>query len=153
MCDHRLYMAIRATAVGMHQPNEDWKLGHDMVFWFTCSKKCVLVFLEGSQKESHELVLHCVCHADSNGKICSLNLFSKGGGAQCWLKVDQFPGAGGTYQHTEKQPSVEGGHWEVVDISQHFPHQATQKLNINTHYTCLLPSPTCTFDRSREVYP
>jgi len=82
------------------------------------------------------VVLHCVRHADSNGKICSLNLFSKGGGAQCWLKVDQFLGIGGIHQHTEQNQrsgGARGGHSpEVADTSQDFPHQASRKLNINT---------------------
>jgi len=73
-----------AAAAGMHQPNKD-------LSYFSCSDECVLVVLEDSQEENHELVLHHVCYVDTNGKIYSLNLFSKGGGAQCWPKVDQFP--------------------------------------------------------------
>ena len=68
----------------MRRPNED-------LSYFSCGDECVLVVLEDSREENRELVLHHVCHADTNGKIYSLNLFSEGGGAQCWPKVDQFP--------------------------------------------------------------
>ena len=76
----------------MRRPNEDRELGRDVVSWFSCGDKCMLVILEASQEEKRELVLHRVRHADSDRKICSLNLLSEGEGAQCWLKIDQFPG-------------------------------------------------------------